>query len=93
MYAIRSYYELRYIALTAVQGDEASIAPAVGGRSAIPLEELGRIWTGKAYLLWRNFVNIPNINTAGIPLTLDDEEDAYRVTFVSGQSSLSYNFV
>jgi len=57
--------QLRYLALTAVQGDEASIAPAVGGRSAIPLEELGRIWTGKAYLLWRNFVNIPNIKTAG----------------------------
>jgi len=55
----------RYMTLISVQGEEASIAPAVGGLDVLPLQEIGRLWTGKAYLLWRNFANIPNIKTAG----------------------------
>ncbi len=55
----------RYLALTAIEGDVARIAPAVGGRSELPLEDLGPLWTGQAYLLWKNFAGIPYIKAAG----------------------------
>jgi len=49
----------RYIALTGVQGTRLQISPAVAGRNSITPAELESVWTGRNYVLWKNFLNIP----------------------------------
>jgi len=55
----------RFLALLAVAGDEARIAPALDGGDSLPLELLKGLWTGRAYILWKNHAEIDFISRPG----------------------------
>ncbi len=55
----------RYLAITGMSGDRLQIMPALLGRSEIGSSELESIWSGRGYLLWRNFHSIPTLVAAG----------------------------
>jgi general secretion pathway protein A len=49
----------RFFALTGTHGDHLLIAPPLLGRSSFTAAELESLWSGNAYLLWKNYRNIP----------------------------------
>jgi general secretion pathway protein A len=49
----------RYLALTGVERNRYFISPAVQGRNFITSSELESVWSGRCYLIWKNFLNIP----------------------------------
>jgi len=49
----------RYLALTGAENDRYFIAPVIHGRNFITGSELDSVWSGRCYLLWKNFLNIP----------------------------------
>lgn len=49
----------RYLALTGTDGDKALIAPALGGSTSTAAADLERAWSGRAFILWRNYLDIP----------------------------------
>jgi general secretion pathway protein A len=49
----------RYLALTGAENDRYFIAPVIHGRHFITGSELDRVWSGRSYLLWKNYLNIP----------------------------------
>jgi general secretion pathway protein A len=51
--------ESRFFALTGTFGNRWLIEPSLLGRNSFTAEELKSIWSGRAYLLWKNFRKIP----------------------------------
>ncbi len=49
----------RYVAVTASDNGSFAVTPAVGGRPTLAAAELERLWPGRGYLLWRNYLDIP----------------------------------
>ncbi len=49
----------RYLALTGLDRGRLLVAPAVAGRNSFSNEELNGCWSGRAYLPWKNFLDIP----------------------------------
>jgi general secretion pathway protein A len=49
----------RYLALTGTKNGRLLIAPPLQGRSSLSSAELESIWSGRAYLPWKNFRDIP----------------------------------
>jgi general secretion pathway protein A len=41
------------------ENDRYIIAPVIQGRNFITGSELDRVWSGRSYLLWKNYLNIP----------------------------------
>jgi general secretion pathway protein A len=48
----------RYLALIARENDRFIIAPQLHGYTSLSAVDLGRFWSGRAYLPWQNFRNI-----------------------------------
>ena len=48
----------RIVALAGYHGGRAVLAPTAGS-APLALPELKRLWTGRAYLLWKNYQDIP----------------------------------
>jgi general secretion pathway protein A len=55
----------RYLALTGVENGRVMIAPPLRERNFITYAELESFWSGRAYLLWKNFLNIPSLTVQG----------------------------
>jgi general secretion pathway protein A len=53
--------ESRFIALTGTVGERWLIEPSLLGRNSFTTVELESLWSGRAYLLWKNFLGIPVI--------------------------------
>ena len=49
----------RYLAVTGTENGRLLIAPPLQGRSSLSSAELESIWSGRAYLPWKNFRDIP----------------------------------
>lgn len=49
----------RYLALTGVANNRYFVSPVVHGRNFITSAELESVWSGRCYLIWKNFLNIP----------------------------------
>ena len=49
----------RFLAITGTDGNSLLIAPPLLGRSSLTIAELESFWSGNAYLLWKNYRNIP----------------------------------
>jgi general secretion pathway protein A len=49
----------RYLALTGAENDRFIIAPMIHGRNFISGAELDSVWSGRSYLLWKNYLHIP----------------------------------
>jgi len=49
----------RFFAITGTDGNRLLIAPPLLGRSSLTAVELESFWSGNAYLLWKNYRNIP----------------------------------
>jgi len=50
----------RYVALTGVEGEKLLVAPPLGGRNSLSSAELDTLWSGIAFVPWKNFYNIPS---------------------------------
>jgi general secretion pathway protein A len=50
----------RYLALTGVEGGRARIAPAPEEGEWLELESLRRLWGERAYLVWKNYRDLPS---------------------------------
>ena len=55
----------RYLALTRVTDDRGILVPVPDGEPLYPLKDLRSIWFGRAYLLWKNYLNLPAISVPG----------------------------
>ena len=54
----------RYLALTGTDGEKIHVAPPLAGMTSITAGDLNRAWSGRAYVLWRNYLEIPlNLKT------------------------------
>jgi general secretion pathway protein A len=53
----------RYLALTGTDLDRYLITPALAGQSSLSSRELESLWSGVAYIPWKNFLNIPALIT------------------------------
>jgi general secretion pathway protein A len=51
----------RYLALTGVTERGVVVAPPLRGSAHLSVEELGHLWDGQCYLVWRNYRDIPFI--------------------------------
>ncbi len=60
-FAIPSLPGKRYLALLSHQNDQFSFAPPLNGQSTMTRSDLEKLWSGRAYLPWRNFRNIPRL--------------------------------
>ena len=49
---------IRLVALTGLNGDRVSVAPAIAGRGTLSRNELALLWNGGATLLWKDFHGI-----------------------------------
>jgi general secretion pathway protein A len=49
----------RYLALTDVEPGRLTVSPQIAERNYITPGELDKVWSGRAYLVWKNFRNIP----------------------------------
>ena len=49
----------RYLALTGFDADRYTITPPLAGRTTVSGAELESIWSGRAYIPWKNHLNIP----------------------------------
>jgi len=57
--------EPRFLAMTAVNAEQARITPALDGRDSVPLELLKGLWTGRAHVLWKNHDELGYLSTPG----------------------------
>jgi general secretion pathway protein A len=59
----------RYLALTGIKDGRLIVEPALAGHPSFAPEELRRLWSGRAYVFWKNFMGIPRIpsSDAGVP--------------------------
>ncbi|KAF0221156.1 MAG: proteinral secretion pathway protein [Geobacteraceae bacterium] len=55
----------RYLALTGVGNGRVFIAPPLKGHNFLTSAELESFWSGRAYLLWKNPLNIPSLAVPG----------------------------
>jgi general secretion pathway protein A len=56
----------RYLAITAAAGDRLTIAPPLAGRGSLTTAEVERIWSGRAILTWKNYLDLPvNLRPGG----------------------------
>jgi general secretion pathway protein A len=55
----------RYLALTEVADGRARVAPGLAGGSWLDLDSLRRLWSGSAYLLWKNYRDLPTRTLPG----------------------------
>jgi general secretion pathway protein A len=53
--------EVRYAALTRFNDGNLRIEPPISGMTSLTINQLGSIWTGRAYLPWMNFNNLPRM--------------------------------
>jgi general secretion pathway protein A len=51
----------RYLALTGIKDDRLIVEPALAGHPSFAPEELRKLWSGRAYVFWKNFMSIPRI--------------------------------
>jgi general secretion pathway protein A len=52
----------RYLALTGTDNGRFLIAPPLQGHTSLGSAELEKIWSGRAYLSWKNFRDIPPLD-------------------------------
>lgn len=55
----------RYLALTGLDHGQLLVAPALVGRTSFGAEELNGCWSGRGYLPWKNFLDIPPLLRQG----------------------------
>jgi general secretion pathway protein A len=55
----------RYLALTGIDAGTCYVSPPIAGRTALSSAELESVWTGYAWLPWKNFDHIPLLGGAG----------------------------
>ena len=55
----------RYLAATLLDNGQVSVVAAGGDRITLHWEELSGWWSGRAYLLWKNYLDIPQLDLAG----------------------------
>ncbi|HEY6871460.1 MAG TPA: AAA family ATPase [Geobacteraceae bacterium] len=55
----------RYLALTGTDKGRLLVAPPLAGRSSLSIAELESLWSGTAWLPWKNFRAIPSIAAPG----------------------------
>lgn len=55
----------RYLALTGAENNRLLLYPSAPGRRSLSREELEAVWSGKGYIFWRNFQEIPAGLAAG----------------------------
>jgi len=55
----------RYLAITSLNAERVAVTPAVDGRSELQLAELQGLWSGLAYLPWRNHLHLPYLGRPG----------------------------
>lgn len=60
----------RYLAVTGLAAGQALVSPALEGRPTIELNVLRRLWSGRAYVSWKNFQDIPSV---AVPDSRGDE--------------------
>jgi general secretion pathway protein A len=53
--------EKRYLALTGIKAGRLFVVPTLAGHPSFTPEELKLFWSGRAYVLWKNFGKIPRI--------------------------------
>ncbi|HEX2768912.1 MAG TPA: AAA family ATPase [Geobacteraceae bacterium] len=51
----------RYLALIGRENDRFIVSPPLKGRASLSRVELESLWSGRAYLPWQNFLNIPRL--------------------------------
>ncbi len=49
----------RDIALTGGDSGRLMVSPPIAGRNYVKAGELDKLWSGRAYLVWKNFLDIP----------------------------------
>ncbi len=49
----------RYLALTGGDSGRLMVLPSVAGKNYVTRAELDKVWSGRAYLVWKNFLEIP----------------------------------
>jgi general secretion pathway protein A len=49
----------RYLALTGVDSGRLMVSPPIAGRNYVTRADLDKVWSGRAYLVWKNFLEIP----------------------------------
>lgn len=54
------------VALTGTRDGKTVISPPLLGRDSLSRDELSRLWTSRAYIVWRNRENIPYRMTPGM---------------------------
>ncbi|RQW78291.1 MAG: peptidoglycan-binding protein, partial [Geobacter sp.] len=47
------------VSLTGASDGKLTISPPLMGRNALTRNELSLLWSGQAYLVWRNYSNLP----------------------------------
>jgi general secretion pathway protein A len=51
----------RYLALIGRENDRFIVSPPLNGRASLSRTELEGLWSGRAFVPWRNFLNIPSL--------------------------------
>jgi general secretion pathway protein A len=51
----------RYLALISRENDLFVVSPPLKGRASLSRAELEGLWSGRAFVPWQNFLNIPNL--------------------------------
>jgi general secretion pathway protein A len=55
----------RFLALTGTSGDRFVVAPPLLGRTLYTRGEIEAFWTGKGYIPWKNYLNLPRLTREG----------------------------
>ncbi|GAB4561242.1 MAG: AAA family ATPase [Geothermobacteraceae bacterium] len=55
----------RYLALTGREGNRIEVQPGIGDVTSLSIAELRGLWSGRAYIPWRNFDRIVPVGRAG----------------------------
>ncbi len=56
----------RYVAVTAAADGRLTIAPPLSGRESLTTAEVERLWSGRAILTWKNYLDLPlNLRPGG----------------------------
>lgn len=56
----------RFLAVIRWEDNRFYIAPSFPGRVAIDKDELGALWGGKAFIFWKNYLSLPNVEDPGL---------------------------
>ncbi len=76
----------RYLALTVREGDRFIVAPQIAGRQSLHRSELNALYSGRAYLLWKNYLDIGYVSTPGT--TSADIREIQSLLQGAGEGSL-----